>query len=220
MLAPSPLAGWKYPFTPNRDRLRDYAAWKDRVPIKLEPMKDVSVETEQYVKALVLVDEPEPQVQRKAAVDRTVLCSRTPGRERWQIEALEDRPRLAAALELLLGSEAGVQRVQANPLTGRVLVHYRPEAISASIEALIRRALEFGPMTPEEYAARPKTSGGWSAAHLLVAEIACTALKLTLFGGCCSLGLGAAGLLFLHHRRRLKPADSRTERTPCCSDCT
>jgi hypothetical protein len=182
-------------------RLRDRVGWKDQAYFKLIPMEDVSVETERCSNAPVHVDDPGPEVRRKTAPAKMVLCSRTPGRERWHIEALEDRLRLAAAVELVLGSEDGVERAHANPLTGRVLVHYRPDAISAPIEELIGRALEFGPMTPKEYAARSKPSGGWSAGHLLAAEIACTALKLTLFGGCCSLALGAAGLLFVHHRR-------------------
>jgi hypothetical protein len=164
-------------------------------------MEFVTVETERSVIAPALSETPQPVACKNTASVKMTLCSRIPGRERWQIEVLEDRPRLAAALELVLGSEDGVERVEANPLTGRVLVHYRPELISATIEELIRRALEFGPMTRDEYAARPKRAAGWSARHLLAAEIACTALKLTLFGGCCSLALGAAGLLFFHHRR-------------------
>ena len=128
------------------------------------------------------------------------LCSRTAGRERWRVEALETRPRLAAALELALGSEEGVERVQANPLTGRVLVRYRPSLISETVEELIRRAIAFAPMTPQEYAERPKPSGGWPVAHLLGLEIACTELKMTLFGSCWPPALGAVGLLFFHHR--------------------
>jgi len=160
-----------------------------------------TIETTRYGNAPVAADAPRPAIQQKTPPVKMVLRSRVPGRERWHIHALEDRPRLAAALELVLGSEQGVEHVQANPLTGRVLVHYRPDLISEAIEQLIHRAIEFGPMTPQEYAARPKHSGGWSARHLLAAEIVCTALKMTMFGGCCSLALGVAGLLFIHHRR-------------------
>ena len=164
-------------------------------------MEFVTVDTERYANAPLLADSSQPEAPKWTASVRMALRSRTPGRERWHIEALEDRPRLAASLEVILESEEGVERVQANPLTGRVLVHYRPELMPEAIEELIRRALEFGPMTREEYALRSGPSAGWPAAHLLAAEIVCTALKLTLFGGCCSLALGAASLLFLHYRR-------------------
>jgi Heavy metal associated domain 2 len=142
-----------------------------------------------------------PDLRKNTALARMTLRSRTAGRERWRIEALENRPRLAAALELVLSSEEGVERVEANPLTGRVLVHYCPNLISETIEELIRRAIAFGPMTPQEYAERSRPSGGWPVPHLLGLEIACTALKMTLFGSCWPLALGAAGLLFFHHRR-------------------
>ena len=142
-----------------------------------------------------------PDLRKNNAPVRMTLRSRTAGRERWRIEAREDRPRLAAALELVLSGEPGVECVKANPLTGRVLVHYRPDLISETIEELIRRALEFGPMTPREYAERLRLSGKLPVAHLLGLEIACTALKIALFGGCCPLALGAAGLLLFHHRR-------------------
>jgi hypothetical protein len=130
-----------------------------------------------------------------------VLCSRVPGRERWYVSVLEGRPRFAAAVELLLRSEEGIVNAKANPLTGKVLVQYRPGVILETPERLIGRALEFGPMSKEEFSARPITAASWSAAHFLAAEIACTALKMTMLGGCCSLALGAASLLFLHHRR-------------------
>jgi hypothetical protein len=190
-----------HPFTAIRARPQDDSEFCACAAFKLRSIKFVTVETERSVISPAPSETPQPVACKNTASVKMTLCSRIPGRERWQIEVLEDRPRLAAALELVLGSEDGVERVEANPLTGRVLVHYRPELISATIEELIRRALEFGPMTRDEYAARPRRSAGWSAGHLLAAEIACTALKLTLFGGCCSLALGAAGLLFFHHRR-------------------
>src|SRR6202790_5458536 len=64
---------------------------------------------------------------------RMVLCSQVRGRERWYLDALEDNPRLAAAVELVLRSEEGIDGASANPLTGRVLVKYSPDLISESI---------------------------------------------------------------------------------------
>jgi hypothetical protein len=130
-----------------------------------------------------------------------VLCSQVRGRERWYVNALEDNPRLAAAVELVLRSEEGIQNAHANPLTGRVLVHYRPDLLSETIEALIHRALEFGPMSREEFSSlRSKEPGTLSFHHLLAAEIGCSAIKMLLLGGFCPLVLSAAGLLFFVHR--------------------
>jgi hypothetical protein len=140
----------------------------------------------------------------KSAVKRyaMVLCSRVPGRDRWYVEALEDRPRLAAAVEAVLKSEEGIENVHVNPLTGRVLVHYSSDLISEAIEELIGRALAFGPMSREEFnALRPKGSDPWFPKHFVAAEIGCTLLKMTFLGACCPLALTAAGLLFFLHRR-------------------
>jgi hypothetical protein len=129
------------------------------------------------------------------------LCSQVPGRERWYVNALRDNSRLAAAVELVLRSEGGILDAHANPLTGRVLVHYQSDLLSESIEALIHRALEFGPMSREEFSSlQSKDPGTLSFRHLLAAEIGCSAIKMILLGGFCPLVLGAAGLLFFVHR--------------------
>jgi hypothetical protein len=133
---------------------------------------------------------------------KLVLRSQIHGRERWYADALEDNPRLAAAVELLLRSEEGIAEVHANPLTGRVLVHYLPDAISAPVETLIRRAIENGPMSRDEYAAlRSEQPHGSFSKQLLTAEIACSLSHVVLLGGLCPLGLAATGVLFFLHRR-------------------
>ena len=133
---------------------------------------------------------------------RMVLRSRISGRERWYVNALEDRPRLAAAVELVLRSEEGIEEVRANPLTGRVLVRYRPDSVSESVETLLGRAIEAGPMSAEEFAAlrseRPRSS---LSRQLVTAEIACCLSHMVLFGGLCPIGLAATGVLLLLHRR-------------------
>jgi hypothetical protein len=96
-----------------------------------------------------------------------------------------DSPRLAAAVELVLRSEEGILDARANPLTGRVLVHYRPDLLSESIEALLHRALDFGPMSWEEFSSIRSDRPGTPFRHLLAAEIGCTALKMIFLGGCC-----------------------------------
>jgi hypothetical protein len=136
-----------------------------------------------------------------ATQPRLVLHSRLPGRERWYVNLLENNPRLAAAVELVLRSEEGVAEARANPLTGRVLVRYRPDAISEPVERLLRRALKAGPMSPEEFAAlRPENSPGPFSKHLFTAEVACSLSDLVIFGGLCPLGIAATVVLLLLHR--------------------
>jgi hypothetical protein len=132
---------------------------------------------------------------------RLILRCRLPGRERWSVDLLEDNPLLAATVELVLRSEEGIEEVCANPLTGRVLIHYRPDLVSESIETLLRRAIAFGPMTPEEFSLlQYEKPDSFPTEHLLAAEVGCSALKMILFGGCCPAALAVAGLLFLFHR--------------------
>jgi Heavy metal associated domain 2 len=137
-----------------------------------------------------------------AAQPKLVLRSRVAGRERWHVDILEDNPRLAAAVELVLRTEEGIEEVRANPLTGRVLVHYQPRSIVESVQTLLSRAIDAGPMTLEEFAAlQSKQPQGSLSKHLLTTEIACSLSHLVLFGGFCPLGLAATGVLLLLHQR-------------------
>jgi cation transport ATPase len=52
----------------------------------------------------------------------------TPGRIRVRAEALKRNSACATSMAAWLGSVSGVERVQVNPLTGSVLIHYRPDA--------------------------------------------------------------------------------------------
>jgi len=137
-----------------------------------------------------------------AAQPKMVLRSRVPGRERWYVDNVEDNPRLAAAVELVLRTEEGIEEVLANPLTGRVLVRYRPDAVAESVETLLCRAIEAGPMSHEEFATlRSEQPQSSFSKELLSAEIACSLSHIILFGGFCPIGLAATGVLLLLHRR-------------------
>jgi Heavy metal associated domain 2 len=133
---------------------------------------------------------------------RMHLRSQVRGRQRWYVDALEDNARLAAAVELVLRSEEGIHGASVNPLTGRVLVHHDPELLPEIIEALIHRAIEFGPMSREEFSALRSDGHNHflGAGHLIAAEIACSVIKMFLLGGGCQIGL-AAGVLLLFHWR-------------------
>jgi hypothetical protein len=143
--------------------------------------------------------EPVRLIERPAARKATLkLCSQVPGRERWHVDALVDRPRLAAAVELVLRTEDGIKKVRANPLTGRVLVCYEPGLLTESVETLIRRALAFGPMSREEFSLlRSSQSGGWSVRSLVLAELSCSVFEMIVLGGVCPLGIAATALFLL-----------------------
>jgi hypothetical protein len=111
------------------------------------------------------------------------LCSRLRGRERWHVGGLRGNERLAAALEVALKGESGVEEAVANPLTGRILVRYSPDHVQAPVEILIRRALALDPMLEREFS-RPLTSKLFLLpTRLLAAELGCSLLKLLLLGG-------------------------------------
>jgi hypothetical protein len=133
---------------------------------------------------------------------KLVLRSRIPGRERWYVDLLEDNPRLAAAVELVLRSEEGIQEVRVNPLSGRVLVRCQIDSMPESVETLLNRAIAAGPMTREEFTQfRREQPRSVFSKQLLTTEIACSLSHLVLFGGLCPLGLAATGVLLLLHGR-------------------
>ena len=150
---------------------------------------------------------PEPSAKSGTREPRMVRRSRVRGRQRRYVDVLEDNPRLAAAVELVLLSEEGIHGASVNPLTGRILVHHDPDLLPEFIEALIHRAIEFGPMSREEFSAlRPHGNHGVGKhfsgyGHLIAAEIGCSIIKIFLLGGGCQIGLAAAGVLLLFHWR-------------------
>jgi hypothetical protein len=151
--------------------------------------------------------ERKPELYRCAIVP----CSRVRGRERWRIDKLQGNPRLGATIELLLRSEEGIEEVHANPVTGRVLVHFDPDSLSQPIETLIRRAIEFGPMSEEEFSTVRSCPPRLSLSGFVAAELGCSAIKLMLFGTCCPAVLAAAGVLFLFSRN-VWPRDAARDR--------
>lgn len=81
------------------------------------------------------------------------LRSALPGRERWDIEAVRGRPRLAAALEAGLSRQPGVLRVQGNAVTGRLLLCYRPDMPVARARWQLRAALALPALPAAKYVA-------------------------------------------------------------------
>jgi len=69
------------------------------------------------------------------------LLSATRGRERWEVKAIGRKPTLARELENNLLEYPGVKDVNANAITGRVLVLYEPGTIGLHVESLIKDGL-------------------------------------------------------------------------------
>jgi ATP-binding cassette, subfamily B, bacterial len=69
------------------------------------------------------------------------LLSATRGRERWEVKAIGRKPNLARELEKSLLEYPGIKEVNANAVTGRVLVRYEPDTIGLHVESLIQDGL-------------------------------------------------------------------------------
>jgi manganese/zinc-transporting P-type ATPase C len=78
------------------------------------------------------------------------LLSSVPGRQRWYVPAIQNKPRMAAAVEIMLRSEPCVLCVRANVLTGRILIQWNA-AQSIEIKPLVRNALARGPLSTPSY---------------------------------------------------------------------
>jgi len=131
------------------------------------------------------------------------IRSRVTGRERWEIPVLQDNPALAGAVELLLCGEPGVIDALANPVSGRLLIRFDPERITAPVEQLIRSALSFGPLNSRDVRiSRGKTGRRNAVRSLIVAELGCVLLKSALLAGRCAPGgaIAAAAMFLLLHR--------------------
>jgi hypothetical protein len=144
---------------------------------------------------------PDANLERARPV--FALRSRIPGRDRWQIPALIQESRLGLALETILASEPGILRISANRLTGRVLVQYDPEELEDSVENLLRKALDFGPMLPLEqdllFANRAsRDARPFSAVRLFLgAELGCMLFKVLFLSAWCPAASVASTLAFV-----------------------
>jgi ABC transporter family protein len=69
------------------------------------------------------------------------LRSAVPGRVRWEVDGLRNRPWRAATAETALQHTPGILSVEATPRTGRLLVHYDAALSTLEITRLVRIAL-------------------------------------------------------------------------------
>ena len=78
------------------------------------------------------------------------LLSNVPGRQRWYVPGMQNKPRVAAGVEMMLRSEPRLLRVRVNFRTGRILIHW-DSSQSIEIEPLVRKALVRGPVSNSSY---------------------------------------------------------------------
>ena len=79
------------------------------------------------------------------------LISNTPGRQRWAAPAIQNRPRLAAAVQAALRHEAAITGSEVNPITGRILLRWNPEGPELAVKNVLRHALSTKPLNEDEW---------------------------------------------------------------------
>lgn len=110
-------------------------------------------------------------------MDQMRLLSRLPGRERWFVRNLKGQPRLAVAVELAVRRESPGLFVEANPLTGRVLLRWEPQERIGARE-LLGRALESEPVSVKSWLAlKPRMD---SKVRVLVTRLLIGGFQLSL----------------------------------------
>jgi cation-transporting P-type ATPase C len=105
------------------------------------------------------------------------LLSKVPGRQRWYVPGIENKPRVAARLEMMLRREPRLLCVRVNSLTGRILIQWDPSH-SIQIKPLVREALAGGPVSKsicEQLRGKPD-----SKARNLIHKLALGFFKLSL----------------------------------------
>jgi hypothetical protein len=87
--------------------------------------------------------------KRRAAGHEIRLRSAVPGRMRWEVAGLRNRPRTAAAVAVALERMPGILSVEATPRTGRLLVRYDASLTAEAVMAVVEAALYAAAPTPE-----------------------------------------------------------------------
>ena len=107
------------------------------------------------------------------------FLSNIPGRRRWSVPAILNRPRYALAVQLELERTFGRGRVQANPKTGRVLLEGETTQIDAS-EDVLAQALDAEPVTEAVALAKRNEARPHGKARRLLSKLVIGGAKLLL----------------------------------------
>jgi cation-transporting P-type ATPase C len=105
------------------------------------------------------------------------LLSNVPGRQRWYVPAIQNKPRVAAGVEIMLRGDPRLLCVRVNFLTGRILIQWDASQ-SIEIKPLVRKALTRRPVSNSSYEElRGKPDG---KARNLIRKLALGVFKLSL----------------------------------------
>jgi manganese/zinc-transporting P-type ATPase C len=109
--------------------------------------------------------------------------SSIPGRERWLVPTIENRPAYAAAVEISLRRNPRVAEVRANPVTGRILLRWNPAEGPLEVDALLIVALKEAPLTPAALQALNPDHEHDSRSRRLIGKLILGGAKLSLTFG-------------------------------------
>ena len=127
------------------------------------------------------------------------VVSSVPGRQRWELPDLRQRPRFAAAVQAFLSRELPTATVAVNTTTGRVLIEWEKTSPPLHVGGALERALGAEPLSQEKYASLnagrdPKVHG------LVVKRLSSIELGLnTLYPGGRGDCLEVLSANFQHH---------------------
>jgi ATP-binding cassette subfamily B protein len=77
---------------------------------------------------------------RKPQLPKLRLVSLITGRERWKSDQIYRHPRMAQEIQAIVSGNSGILSVEANPLTGGILVFYDPKVFGGQVETLLQVA--------------------------------------------------------------------------------
>jgi manganese/zinc-transporting P-type ATPase C len=121
--------------------------------------------------------------------------SSIPGRERWLVPGIENRPAYAAAVEIFIRRDSRVLEARANPLTGRILIVWNPAAAALDIDSLLIVALVESPLTQAALAALNPDEEHDGKTRKLIGKLIVGGTKLTMiFGSRLIWGMTASPL--------------------------
>jgi cation-transporting P-type ATPase C len=97
--------------------------------------------------------------------------------------AVQDRPRLAAAVQTALGRESGITGCEVNPVTGRILLWWNPAGPEPAVVEILQRALREKPLDEDDWIALQVQRRKGAKARGLVTKLFIGGGKLLLILG-------------------------------------
>ena len=119
-------------------------------------------------------------MQGAVAVEPDIcLLSNRPGRQRWHVPEILDRPRYSAAVENRLREWLGSAKTTVNSVTGRILLEGEQVTSAADMRALLAEALAVRPLEKTAWLAK-RNEAKPTKAHKLMTKLIIGGSKLLL----------------------------------------